>query len=730
MFAAISRFFSRRLTAVALCSLAVTSAMIVLYTTQPQIIRQVDHKAYDLMLPLLRGEPSPVPVVIDIDEESLRRYGQWPWPRYLLAKLVIMLAERESACIALDILLAEPDRASPQLMRQYLQRDLDVSIGFTGLPEGLDDYDALLAEVVSGLPVVLGGYARFSGRPDEDADFPPPLRYALLESPDATDIMPGLPKAAGATFALPGLRRAAPSGMVNMTPDMDGILREVPLIIRLGDNLYPGLSLRALMTSLGRNAVTLGAGPDGLSFVKVGPHTMAVDPRGNARVPYQGPRKSYPYYRALDVLEGRVDADKLRGRVAFVGTSAPGLMDIRATPFDRVYPGVEVHAAMLDAMLTGRHVLVPPWAPGLQALAIALCGLVCGAVFGFSGPRVYLPVGLALAGGCIAASRHFFLGGMYVSPVYPVLTVAALAATLLLVRFVHEEKQKKLLRTTFSRYVAPEVVNRITRLSGDIFAGEERELTIMFTDIRGFTSISEKLGPKQIVDLLSRYFTPMTAIVRGNSGTLDKFIGDALMAFWNAPLDVPQHPALAVKSALAMRAELEALNVELKREFDLELAMGVGLHTGLAYVGNMGSKELVNYTLIGDAVNLASRLEGLCSRYGAGLVLSEDTRRGCGEAYAFQPLDVIRVKGKKQPVAVFTALEKTEYAARSGEMRLWEQAFALYQAGDFTQLPPLLEGLRREHPGVALYAVYAERAHGLLENVPANWDGVWTMTQK
>ncbi|MDL2291422.1 adenylate/guanylate cyclase domain-containing protein, partial [Desulfovibrio sp. OttesenSCG-928-F20] len=658
------------------------------------------------------------------------RYGQWPWPRYLMAALAARLVERGAAAVAFDVLLAEADRSSPVRMREYLKRDLDLGIGFTGLPPELEDYDSLLADSIEGMPVVLGSYVRFSGSLSEELHFPKSLQYAVLASSDAVDVLSGLHSAVDATFPLPLFSASAPVGMVNMSPDMDGIVRQVPLLLRLGDKLYPGLSLRALMTAMGRNSVVLGADADGLAFVKVGPYEIPVSPQGTALVPFTGPRKTYPYYPAVDVLEGRVGEGELEGRVVFVGTSAPGLMDIRATPFDRVYPGVEVHASMLDAMLSKRHIVQPPWSPGLQVLAIVCCGLVCTVAFGLAGPRIYLPVAALLLGLCVFASRELFREGLFVSPVYALLTIASLGAALLCVRFIHEEQQKRLLRGTFSRYVAPEVVNRITRLSGDIFAGEERELSIMFTDIRGFTSISEKLGPQQIVDLLNRYFTPMTALVRGNKGTLDKFIGDALMAFWNAPLDVPGHPALAVRTALDMQKEVARLNGELKEDFGLSIAMGVGLHTGRAYVGNMGSQELINYTLIGDAVNLASRLEGLCPKYGVGLVVSEDVKNACGESFAFQPLDTIRVKGKARPVAVFTALEHSESEVREDELRQWQGILEAYKNGDFALALASLETLMQKQGEAVLYSVFAERCRILAATPPENWDGIWTLASK
>jgi len=431
------------------------------------------------------------------------------------------------------------------------------------------------------------------------------------------------------------------------------------LVVRIGEDIYPSFSVRALMLGLGLRNLTLESGPYGLEAVRLGSgHYVPVSPQGTLRIPFIGPRRTYPYYSAADVLAGRVPPEALEGRAVFVGASLPGLADIRATPYDSACPGVEVHAAVVDAILTGNAVRLPPWTPAAQAGLIAAAGFLATLVFGFARPRVYLPVAAALIGAIVQLARHLFGQGIFLSPLYGVLTVAALGAFLLLVRFWQEERQKRRLRGLFSRYVSPEVVSRVTRTAGDLMAGEERELTVMFTDIRNFTSMSERLKPQEVVTLLNRYFTPMTALVREYSGTLDKFIGDALMAYWNAPLDVPGHPLKAVEAALAMQEAMPALNEGLRADLGLEVSIGIGVHTGTAFVGNMGTADFLNYTLIGDNVNLASRLEGLCKQYGVGIVVSGETREACGGAFDFRRLDTIRVKGRDRPVTIYAPMRR------------------------------------------------------------------------
>jgi adenylate cyclase len=725
----------------ALTGLAVILGMMILYIAQPLPIARLDLKIYDSLLPLRAApEPSPVPVIIDLDEASLREYGQWPWPRYLVADLLKALNGYGVAAIGLDIMFAEPDRSSPERLRESLRRDRDAALNLGGLPPDLHDFDLLLADALRRTPAVLGFYGHFGGEA-ENPEMPPSINCIEQGVPDAIPLERSLQAAESAVPPLPVLRDKAPLGFINVAPDGDGLVRKAPLLIRAGaeGTIYPSLALRTLMLALGSKNLIVRSGPYGPESVRIGGRTVPsippippipVDGQGAMHIPFIGPRGTYPYVSTADVLRGNAPPETLQGRIAFVGTSAPGLLDIRAMPFDPVYPGVEIHAAVLDAILTGNAVSVPPWTPAAQALGILVFGLAAALAFSLARPRIYLPVAAALVAVTIIFSRRLFSSGLFLSPLYVVITVALMGACLVFLRFWQEERQKLILRNAFSRYVSPEIVRRITKLRGNLFAGEERELSILFTDIRGFTSLSEKLSPQQVVNLLNRYFTPMTALVREHSGTMDKFIGDALMAFWNAPLDVPEHPARAVSVALAMQEKLLTLNGELQAEFGVELRIGAGIHTGPAYVGNMGSAELVNYTLIGDNVNLASRLEGLCPRYGVGVVVSGEARDGCAGAFAFQYLDTIRVKGKSQPVSVYAPMRPEAGAARREELLAWDEACCFYRSGDFAKAAAAFAGLCECFPQAGLYAAYRERAQTLLQNPPEHWDGIWTATSK
>ncbi len=715
----------------AACSLLVIAGVLFCYIQQPRLMRMLDLKIYDFMLYLYHDDkPGPVPAIIDLDEKSLAEFGQWPWPRFLLAELLQKLTDRGVAAIGLDVLLLEKDRTSPFHVRKDLKQYLNVDMGFTNLLEELGDYDKLLGKRLKSMPVVLGSYGRYEEQVEKEGIDPPGVNVIQQKLPGAIPFEPLVSNAKDLLLPLPELLESAPIGLLNMNPDDDGIVRRIPLLSVHDGKFYPTLSLRTLMRAMSQRNLILRVGEDGLQAVRVGPFTIPTPPDGNIVIPYRGTAKTYPYFSAADVLKGDLPEGALRNRIVFIGTSAAGLLDIRITPLERVYPGVEVHATVLDAILQQRFLFAPPWTPGAQALAVILCGLLAAAAFGLTPPRVYLLAGAGMLGATIYASAHLFKQGVFFSPLYIAIVIVLQGGLLLFMRFRQEEKQKNVLRGAFSRYVAPEVVERIARLSGNIFAGEERELSIMFTDIRGFTSISENLGPEKVVALLNRYFTPMTALVRGSKGTLDKFIGDALMAYWNAPLDVPDHPRLAVGAALGMQKRLDELNVKLVEDFGLSIKMGVGLHTGKAYVGNMGSEELLNYTLIGDSVNLASRLEGLCPKYGVGLVVSADTKTGCGDSFAFQLLDELRVKGKKKSVLIYTAMPLEEGEARAGELADFEAARSLYAKGNFAGAGILFAALAETFPDHGLYRLYSERCSIMVETPPEAWDGVWTMTSK
>ncbi len=742
-----------------------------LYIYQPYGMRQLDRIIYDTFLrQSADGEVSPTPAIVDIDENSLEAYGQWPWPRHLLAQLLKVLTESGAASIGLDIMFAEADRSSPNNLQQSLKDHFDVNLSFQGLPRYLEDNDKLFASVVRQTPTVLGTYVQFDGElatqnaasavASKEISLLPedlPRFEGVMERipPNAISPLETITKGAGAVLPLPVLIPEAPLASLNVAPDADGIVRSIPLVLKVDDRIFISLGLRALMRALNVKNIALEGGPYGLSAVYVAKYRIPVSPNGLFQIPFQGPRGTYPYFSAKDILDGKVPPEELAGRVLLVGTSASGLLDIRATPFDPIFPGVESHAAVVDAIISERSLEIPTWTPFMQISIIVVIGLLSTLVFGFAPALVYIPSFVLFAGGSAYASWSAFEKQIYISPQYALVTSISIMIILLGVRFVYEVQQRRHLRKAFSRYVAPEMVSRIADRGEVVLAGEEREVSLIFTDIRGFTSIAEQLAPAEMVGVLNRYFTPMTKLIQETQGTVDKFIGDAIMAFWNAPLDVVGHELKAVRTALGMHKALDNLNIELEEEFNIKLRMGAGVHTGKVYVGNMGSEELLDYTCIGDTVNLSSRLEGMCSHYGVGIVVSSSTANRCKELLKeellktsarninntssltdaqlpiiFIPLDSIRVKGKEEPVDILLPILAEEAQMRNEELRYFEKGRDYYKNARFADALPMFKKLLLKFPETKIYAIYTERCEALLEDAPRNWDGVWRFDKK
>ncbi len=710
----------------------VTLVMIVLYALQPHFLQQLDLQIYDqfLLHSAAPDQVSPRPLLVDIDEASLARFGQWPWPRYRLAALVDKLGQAGVSSVGLDILLAEKDQTSPALLRSRMLEDFGLEISIEGLPVEIDDNDQVLAHVLRQNPVVLGCYFRLQGKPIPTTAFTGPGVAEFLE-PKASSALQTLPKAHSVSLPLPDFVAAAPTGFFNTHIDPDGLVRRIPVLLSFQDNIYASLALQTLMVACHQDSLILHSNEDGLDSVQFGPFQLPLSSDGTMPVLFQGPSGVYETISAVDVLENKIDPAILKNRIAFVGTSATGLEDIRATAFDPYLPGMEVHAAIVDAILSKRFMVTPPLIAGIQPVIIFLTGLVCVLLFGLCHSAIALPVGIVTGWGMWQTGQIFFDRGLFVSPLYPMLTLFTAGLTIIGIRFWHEERQKKRIHNTFQHYVSPEIVNRILE-SGKgqaALAGERRELSILFSDIRGFTSMSEQLSPEQVVTLLNRYFTPMTLLVRSSQGTVDKFIGDAIMAFWNAPLDVDNHADKAVCAALAMHKALDDLNMELEKDYGTTMSIGVGIHTGQAYAGNMGTSDLLTYTAIGDSVNLASRLESLCPVYGVKVIASEDLRQRCQQEFFWQRLDRVRVKGKTRPVTIFQPIPLEDAQKQSAQLKEYERGLTAWDKGDFLLAKKIFSGLFASRPCM-LYELYAKRCETLCKKPPQNWNGVWTFTVK
>ena len=704
-------------------------------------LHRLDEALYDRRLQLTMPQTLDERIVIiDIDERSLARVGQWPWSRARVAALVRELTERQQvAALALDAVFAEPDRSSglqnlERLAREDLQHDPAFADWLARAAPQLD-YDGVLARALQQGPVALGYYLSSDRDARRSGTLPRPL--AEVDAPP-----PGMLHWDGYGSNIAPLTAAAPrAGFFNSVADPDGKVRAVPLVAAFEGRLYESLSLAALRLGLDNPPLRLervaGQAAGGLAAVTLGSGAQAlrvpVDARGAALVPFRGPGGpgggSFRYISALDVLEGRLPAGELKGRYTLLGFTAPGLMDLRATPVGEVYPGVEVHANLLSGMLDGRIAVRPDYAAGYEVALLLALGLVLILGLPLLPVAASLGLGLALLGGILALDFSLYLGAGLAMPLATalVLTLTALAVNMALGYFV-ESRAKRELAQQFATYVPPELVRQMVR-NPERYGMQARaeELTVMFCDLRGFTSLSETMEPLALQALLNDVLSRLTHVIRAHQGTIDKYMGDCVMAFWGAPVAQPDHARLAVDAAVAMTAAMRQFNAERAAYGAPPVSVGIGLNTGVMSVGNMGSDLRRAYTVIGDAVNLAARLESLSRVYQVDIVASQATvDHAAAGQHLWQELDRVRVKGKHQATTIHTvrAAPGQASAALQAELALWQAALPLWRAGSFEEFRTKVNELQQANANFFLYRLYAARVASQLQTPPGpGWDG-------
>jgi len=691
-------------------------------------------------------------VIVDIDEKSLGEVGRWPWSRNRMAELTDELFDRQQVAVAgFDIVFAEPDESSGlKRLRQLAQGELKDQPGFAGRIEQLApvlDYDAQFARALARRPVVLGYY--FTS--DRDA-----VRSGVLPAPVMRrEDLRGRPirftSWNGYGANIEPLAKAAPTaGFFNPIPDIDGSIRSVPLLAEYGDAFYESLALAVFRVLTGQPQVEPGfprdaggsRGYHGLESValRLGQKTLAipVDDRVAALVPYRGPGGarggSFRYVSAADLLAKRLPPGSLKGKIVLVGTTAPGLQDLRATPVGETFPGVEAHANLISGLLDGRLPVRPDYALGYDVVVLLLAGLLLAFALPLLSALKAVAASVAVLAAVVGLNLWLYLGAGLVMPLAAAvaMVVTAFALNMSFGYFV-ESRSKRELANLFGTYVPPELVDEMVK-DPDSYSMQatNKELTVMFCDMRGFTKMSEKMEPVQLQELLNAVFNRLTDIIRANRGTIDKYMGDCVMAFWGAPVDTADHAHLAVKSALEMANAVRRINEEHRAKGLPEIGVGIGLNTGMMCVGDMGSQVRRSYTVIGDAVNLGSRLEGLSKVYGVDIIASESTRK-LSPAFAWQELDRVRVKGKEQSVAIFWPLAPAARLepAQAEELKTWNAFLKAYRAQDWDRCELLLLNLQRMNPKKYLYELYSERVASMrLLPVDPEWDGAISFETK
>ncbi|MCF8075050.1 MAG: adenylate/guanylate cyclase domain-containing protein [Desulfotignum sp.] len=711
-----------------------------LYVFKPAYLGILEYKLYDAVFQKVHSkESSDAVAIVDIDEYSLERFGQWPWPRYRVALLLQKIHMAGAIAVGVDILFAEPDGTSPVVLKKAFKNDLGLDVAFSGVPEGLMDNDHVLAAILQQGASVLGYSFGFEkSNPHKKIYLPPSLNAVEIKAPGADPVSRYLFQSHTLIPPLPDLLKGGtPAGFMNTITDKDGVLRRVPLCISFDQNIYPQLALATLLTAFKDNISDpmIKTTRGGVESIKIGNTVIPLESNGAMLLNYRGPSHSFPYISAGKILEDELSAGQLAGKIVFLGTSAAGLKDIRVSPLDPVFPGVEVHATIVDNILTNDVIHRPDWIPGLEIACILFWGLATTFLIGWGGAHLTLPLTMLL-GVSVWYGSVWALGQMniWISHFFPMLVLVLNFSILNMQKFWISEKRKKFFRSAFSKYVSKSVVDQLAenpeKLSLD---GEEKQISILFSDIRGFTTLSERLSPSQVTMLLHDYFTPVTQIIMDNQGTHDKFLGDAVMCFWNAPLDVRNHENTAIKAALEIIELLPEINKKFEERFGVSLEIGIGLHSGLCRVGNMGSDDIFDYTIIGDNVNLASRLEGLTKFYGVQLIVSETMLRNRKKDLLIKELDMVRVKGKNDPVRIFTVYSSSNENRDHLEKEIQEYAegLNLYRKRNFGDAENYFSSLAARHPDQKLYPVYQERCVHFIDNPPdENWDGVFVHTSK
>ncbi len=713
----------------------------------PGVLDRLSLPAFDLYQRLApRKTPDDPPVlIVDIDERSLRQIGQWPWPRTIIAQLVDKLGEAGAAVIAFDVMFAEPDRTSPQMLKDLLVSRGANAEEATQLLAKMPDPDTQLAEAMSKYPVVVGFSLIGSGGQAKTAT-KAGFAYVGAMGADPLRFVDRMPEAVS---ALPGLQKAAAgNGFVNEPSDWDNVVRHVPLVLRLGNRPVPSLAAETLRVGLGARPTYLlryaGAQAEksfgentGLNAIELQvpglgkPLDISTDAAGQVTLHYAA-RDARRYISAADILSGNFDKKRVADHIVLVGSSAAGLNDLKATPITPDMPGVEIHAQLIEQILQQDFLFRPDWGPGAEILFAVVFGIVVIVAIPLVGA---LPsAGVAGVAMIIAAAVSWFAfrdGQVLIDPVYPIAVLASVYLSGTLLNYRLTERRQREIRQAFSLYLSPHYVEELAKNPEKlVLGGEIRMMTIMFCDIRGFTSLSEGMTSHELGQLINEFLTPMTEIIMEHKGTIDKYIGDCIMAFWNAPLDDPDHAKNAVAAAQDMRRKLIELNQVWAAEGRRTLHVGIGINTGECSVGNFGSNQKFNYSLLGDPVNLSSRLEGLTKLYGVDLIIGEDTAMQLDEPGLIE-LDLVAVKGKTRAVRIFTLpphpVETQQYLARHAALleayrrRDWDAALGLLE-------DPVLAAEREMAP---VYGLFRERIAQLkVESLPSDWDGVFVAHEK
>ncbi|WP_396588749.1 CHASE2 domain-containing protein [Bermanella sp. R86510] len=723
--------------AVALLCSAIIAWLALTTDNRSNLLNRFEYLLYDFRLTLLLPFSQPVGseakiVVVDIDERSIVKEGRFPWSRDKLARLVDKIAQSGAIVTAFDVVFSEAQTNPIDQIQSFVDESILLQMPQLQNLYQTVDADRLFAKSLSQHDVVLGFFFQDDSA-YQNGQLPPPI--FTIPGPWQEKLV--VTQRQGYTANVDVLQaQASGGGFVTMFPDFDGIVRRAPLVIRHNDQLYPSLALSAAMNYLFLQQATPEVVEVGdilaMTELAVSEHPAPVDPRGFVTVPYHGPAYTYPYVSATDVLNDDVATPELEDSIVLVGTSAIGLSDLRSTPVGPQFPGVEVHANILDSLLHGGFPYKPDWSLGAVLLQLVVIACFMIIVLPRLGALNMLMMGFVIIALTLAFNFYVWYLGLDLPLSGALLLTSFLTALFIADGFIRESASKRQLKGMFDQYVPPAHIDKMmSDPNAYSFSGEHKLLTVLFSDIRSFTSISESLSAKELKLMLNTYFTPITKEIFDHQGTIDKYVGDMVMAFWGAPLDDEQHREHAVLAALKMQQVTEQLKPMFLAQGLPEVNIGIGINTGYMNVGDMGSSFRRAYTVLGDAVNLGARLESITKFYGAKILIGEETYDAI-DGFVCRFVDRIVVKGKAQAIRVYEPLGLDSDVSDEIKIEIqdYQQAYQRYLAKDWDQASTLFQQLYDVNP-LKLYKVYLERIAELRnQTLPEDWDGTFVHTSK
>ena len=707
-------------------SIIVAVVSVTVYLNLPKSLESIDGTLRDYMF-IIRGEKpqSDQVVILDIDEKSLGTLGQWPWSRNKVATMLENLALAQAAVIGFDIVFAEYDNSSPH----KVLKELNIK------KENVPNYDEIFANVVVNTPTILG--YQFQLEEEEFINKKSPEVPAIFIEKNRQQGEDFLLNAKGTILNIPILQdNAYSSGFFNNVPDPSGIIRSVPLIIRYDDQIFPSLGLEIVRASSGLNKVFVNYNELGVESISIGDFFIPTDRHGRIIVNFRGKEKTFQYISAFDIYDNTFDKKDIEGKIVLVGTSAAGLLDLRAIPFESVFPGVEVHANLIDNILTQDFIMKPAWTDGVNLLNIIVTSILV--MFLVTYTLFWLNPFITI--GFISLEAYLtyytlFTEGIVLNIIFPAITVIVSVIIATLMDYFFEIKKEEAIKRKFASKVSKEVMDSLLKnIDEGGFDAMDKEITIMFSDVRGFTNISEAMpSARALIDFLNQYMTPMTNIIIEEKGTVDKYIGDAIMAYWNAPGNVENHPDKALTATIRQIEYLKPLNKKLSAQGLPYVDIGIGLNTGVATVGEMGSEQRSDYTCIGDAINLGARLESLCKSYGARIIISEYVKERLLKTYQMRNLDLVTVKGQSKPVEIFEVYSFGELEGRlKEEIDLFNKAVFLYRNSNFKEALEIFKNVNswEDKQNLKIYDTYINRCEHYIEEPPEDFNGVFVHTTK